>query len=315
MTESPIPFLFFGGVTMTPLRQRMLDDMKMRNLSEHTQRAYVRVIAQFAKHFGRSPDQLDREHIRQYLLNLIKRQVAWSTYNQARCALHFFYRVTLKMDWQKEEIVCAKTPKKLPVVLSPAEIAQLLGSIRNRKHRVMCTILYAAGLRISELLALRVADIDSRRMAIRVCQGKGRKDRFVMLSAKLLELLRDYWRSERPSDWLFPGQIAGRPITAVAFANIFRYLSARSGLSKHITPHSLRHSFATHLLEGGTDIRTIQALLGHRSLRTTALYTYVSPEKVLATRSPLDALAEVVTAATTPSQPTSKPPAAGRDES
>src|SRR5262249_23937522 len=155
--------------------------------------------------------------VRQYLLSLVQRGVAWSTYNQAHCALHFFYRVTLQKDWPKEEIVCAKTPKKLPVVFSRSEIAQFLGSIRNRKHHAMFATLYAAGLRISEMLTLQVTDIDSRRMVIRVRQGKGRKDRYVMLSPKLLELLRAYWRAERPRDWLFPGQILGRPMTMYAF--------------------------------------------------------------------------------------------------
>jgi integrase/recombinase XerD len=285
---------------MTPLRQRMLDDMRMRNFSPHTQAAYLRAVAQFAQHFRRSPDQLQREHVREYLLGLVQRGVAWSTYNQVRCALHFFYRVTLQKDWPKEEIVCAKTPKRLPVVLSRGEVAQFLGSIRNLKHRVMCATLYAAGLRISELLALQVTDIDSKRMVIRVRQGKGQKDRYVMLSPKLLELLREYWRAQRPRDWLFPGQVVGRPMTMYAFANICRYLSRQSGIAKRVTPHRLRHSFATHLLEAGVNIRVIQALLGHRSLRTTALYTFVSPEAVTATQSPLDTLEPILALAPTP---------------
>jgi integrase/recombinase XerD len=275
---------------MTPLRQRMLDDMRMRNLSVHTQAAYIRAVTQFAQHFSRSPDQLDREHVRQYLLTLVERGVGWSTYNQVRCGLHFFYRVTLKKDWPKEEIVCAKTPKKLPVVFSRAEIAQFLASIGNLKHRAMCATLYATGVRISELLALQVTDIDSQRMVLRIRHGKGGKDRYVMLSPKLLELLREYWRVVRPRRWLFPGRDADRPMHMYAFENICRYLSQQSGLTKRITPHRLRHSFATHLLEAGVNLRIIQVLLGHRSLRTTALYTYVSPEGVLATQSPFDTL-------------------------
>jgi site-specific recombinase XerD len=204
--------------------------------------------------------------------------------------LHFLYRVTLNKDWPKEEIVCARTPKKLPVVFSRVEIVQFLGSIRNLKHRVMCSILYAAGLRVSEMLGLRVADIDSRRMVIRVEQGKGRKDRYVMLSPKLLELLREYWRAEKPQEYLFAGQIPGRRMSMYGFENVVRKLSARCGLTKRVTPHSLRHSFATHLLEAGVNIRIIQALLGHRSLRTTALYTYVSTEAVTSTQSPFDTL-------------------------
>jgi integrase/recombinase XerD len=275
---------------MTPLRQRMLEDMQMRNFSPHTQAAYSRAVAHFARHFGRSPDQLDREHVRTYLLTLVERRVAWSTYNQVRCALHFFYRVTLKKDWPKEEIVCAKTPKKLPVVFSRTEVAQFLASIRNRKHHAMCATLYATGLRISELLALHVTDIDSRRMVIRVRQGKGSKDRYVMLSPKLLTLLREYWQAERPREWLFPGRLPGRPMNMNSFESICRSLSRQSGLAKQMTPHRLRHSFATHLLEAGVNIRIIQALLGHRSLRTTALYTFVSSEAVTATPSPFDTL-------------------------
>jgi integrase/recombinase XerD len=296
---------------VTPLRQRMLDDMRMRNLSPHTQAAYVRAVAHFAQHFRRSPDQLDREHVRQYLLSLVERGVAWSTYNQVRCGLHFFYRVTLKKDWPKEEIVCAKTPKQLPVVFSRAEVAQFLASIRNLKHRAMCATIYATGVRIAELLTLQVADIDSRRMVVRVRHGKGGKDRYVMLSPKLLELLREYWRAERPRQWLFPGRDADRPMNMYAFENICRYLSRQSGLTKRITPHRLRHSFATHLLEAGVNIRVIQALLGHRSLRTTALYTHVSPEGVIATQSPFDTLESF--AGPAPAAPTEPPPAAPVD--
>jgi site-specific recombinase XerD len=272
---------------MTPLRQRMLEDMKMRNLSPHTQEAYSRAVAKFAKHFGKSPDQLGREDIRTYLLALIQRGASWSLYNQVRCALHFFYRVTLHKDWPKEVIVCAKAPKRLPIVLSRGEVGHFLGVIRNR---AMFTTLYATGLRASELLALQVSDLDSARMVIRVCQGKGRKDRYVMLSPRLLSLLRQYWREHRPNSWLFPGQTAEQPMHRGSLGVICKYLARRAGLAKKVTPHRLRHSFATHLLEAGTNIRTIQALLGHRSLRTTALYTYVSMETVVTTKSPLDLL-------------------------
>ncbi len=275
---------------MTALRQRMLEDMQMRNLSPHTQEAYIRAVAKFALHFGKSPDQLGREDIRAYLLALIRRGASWGLYNQVRCALHFFYRVTLKKDWPVEEIVCAKKPKRLPVVLSRDEVARFLGVIRNLKHRAMFTTLYAAGLRASELLALQPGDIDSARMVIRVDQGKGRKDRYVMLSRRLLDLLRQYWLAARPRTWLFPGRHPQRPMTRAALARACASLARRAGLSKKVTPHRLRHTFATHLLEAGVDIRTIQALLGHRSLRTTALYTYVSMQKVVATKSPLDLL-------------------------
>ncbi|MFO0849955.1 MAG: site-specific integrase [Gemmataceae bacterium] len=275
---------------MTPLRQRFLDDLRMRNLSPHTQDAYVRVVAQFAKHFHRSPDQLGREHIREYLLHLIRRGRAWDTYNQARCALHFFYRVTLGKDWPLEQVPCAKVPKRLPVVLSRDEVRQFLAAARRPKARAMLLTAYAGGLRASEVVALRAADIDSRRMLIRVRQGKGRKDRYVMLSPVLLEALRAYWVRERPADWLFPGADPTEPVGRATFTRVCIGVGERAGLAKRVTPHTLRHTFATHLLEDGVDIRTIQALLGHRSLRTTALYTFVAPEKVAATKSPLDTL-------------------------
>ncbi len=275
---------------MTPLRQRMLDDLRMRNLSPHTQEAYVRAVAKFAQHFGKSPEVLGPAEIRAYLVALTQRGVSWGLYNQTRCALHFLYCITLKRDWPADELVCAKTPKRLPVVLSRDEVFAFLGAVWNLKHRAMLTTLYATGLRASELVSLRVGDIDSRRMVIRVQQGKGRKDRYVMLSPKLLDLLREYWRKYRPTEWLFPGQDRRRHLDRRALVKICAAVARRACLRKKVTPHTLRHSFATHLLESGTDIRTIQALLGHRSLRTTALYTFVSMKTVLGTRSPLEAL-------------------------
>jgi site-specific recombinase XerD len=287
---------------MTSLRQRLLDDMRMRNLSAHTQRAYVRAVAQFAKHFNRSPDQLGREHVREYLLHLIRQGRAWDTYNLIRCALHFFYRVTLGKDWPMEQLPCAKVPKRLPVVLSRDEVRQFFAAARRLKGRAMLLTAYAAGLRASEVVGLRVEDIDSQRMLIRVRQGKGQKDRYVMLSPVLLEALRAYWRKHRPAGWLFPGPDPAKAVTAITFTRVCGTVARRSRLAKRVTPHTLRHTFATHLLEDGVDIRTIQALLGHRSLRTTALYTYVAPEKVAATKSPLDTLFAA------PAPPTETPP-------
>jgi len=291
---------------VTPLRQRMIDDMRMRNLSTNTQDAYVRVVAAFAKQFHRSPDQLGPDHVREYLLQLVRRKVAWSTYNVARSALHFFYRVTLKMDWSPGEIVCAKSPKRLPVILSRDEVRRLLAGARRIKTRVMLTTIYATGVRVSELVGLKVTDIDSQRMTIRVWQGKGQKDRYVMLSEKLLTVLREYWREHRPTDWLFPGDKSGRPLARRVVLTNCRAAARRVGLTKPVTPHTLRHAFATHLLEDGVDLRTIQALLGHRSIRTTALYTYVSPEKVRSTRSPFDTLDDARASTTTalPNDPT-----------
>lgn len=279
---------------MTPLRQRFLDDMRMRNLSPHTQDAYVRVVAAFARHFNLSPDLLGRQHIREYLLHLVHGGVAWSTYNQARCALHFFYKVTLDKDWPREEVPCAKTPKRLPVILSRDEVRRFLAAAGRIKARAMLTTAYATGLRASELTGLKVSDIDSQRMVIRVRQGKGQKDRYVMLSPALLAILREYWREHRPTDWLFPGVQPDRLLSRGAINQVCRKIARKAGLAKRVSPHTLRHTFATHLLEAGVDIRTIQALLGHRSLRTTALYTFVSFEKVVATKSPLDALGDLL---------------------
>jgi integrase/recombinase XerD len=276
---------------MTPLRQRMLEDMQMRNFSPHTQRAYVRAVAQLALFYNKSPDLLQREEVRAYLVHLVqKRHVSFSHYNQIRCALKFFYQVTLSREWILDRIVCQKIAKKLPVVLSREEMAQFFAAIHWLKDRALFMTLYGAGLRVSEVVTLRVHDIDSKRMVIRVYQGKGRKDRYVMLSPKLLDVLRAYWKKYRPANWLFPAQDPTRQRNPLSVWRRCRRIACRAGLAKRVTPHTLRHSFATHLLESGTDIRTIQALLGHRSLRTTALYTYVSMEKVAATKSPLELL-------------------------
>jgi site-specific recombinase XerD len=292
----------------------MLDDLRMRNLSVHTQEAYIRAVAKFAQHFHQSPDQLERTHVREYLLHLVQSKVSWSLYNQVRCALLFFYRVTLGKDWPKEEIVCAKSPKRLPVILSREEVRQLFAAKHRLKTRALLMTLYGAGLRVSELVQLKIRDIDSQRMVIRVEQGKGQKDRYVMLSAVLLDLLRAYWREYKPTGWLFPGQDPNQPLDRRVVQVICRGAARRAGLRKPVSPHTLRHTFATHLLEAGTDIRTIQALLGHRSLRTTALYTYVSPQRVVATRSPLDTLEEVAAASPAITASATPPPTPGRME-
>jgi site-specific recombinase XerD len=276
---------------MTPLRQRLIDDLQLRNLSPHTQEAYVRAVAKLAQHFRKSPDRLGQEDIRAYLVHLVQReQVSSSLFNQTRCGLQFFFRVTLGRDWWLRGIVCAKTEKKLPVVLSRDEVAQFFKAVRSPKYRAILMTIYAAGLRVSEVVQLRAGDIDSRRMVIRVRQGKGKKDRYVMLSPKLLDVLRDYWRRAKPRDWLFPGRHTGQPMSRNLVGVACSRVATRACLRKAVSPHTLRHCFATHLLEAGVDIRTIQALLGHRSLRTTALYTYVSMKTIVATPSPLDLL-------------------------
>lgn len=275
---------------MTPLRQRMLQDMQMRNLSPHTHEAYVRAVAKLAAFYKMSPDRLDLEQVRSFLVHLTQQQVSFSLFNQTRCALVFFYRVTLGRNWAFDRIVCQKQEKRLPVVLSQAEMAQFFAAIGRLKYRALFMAVYAAGLRVSEVVALRAEDIDSKSMVLRVCQGKGKKDRIVMLSPKLLEVLRDYYKAFRPTATLFFGMDKERPLDPRTVLVMCQRIARRAGLTRRVTVHTLRHSFATHLLEAGIDLRTIQALLGHRSLRTTALYTYVSPERVAGTPSPLDLL-------------------------
>jgi integrase/recombinase XerD len=276
---------------MTPLRRRMIEDMRLRNFAPGTVDVYVNCVARFARHFGRSPELLGPDDVRAYLLHLIdRRRSSWSYYNQHLQALRFLYNVTLGRDWVLKHLVCPKRPKQLPVVLSGEELVRFFAAIDGLKHRALLMTAYAAGLRVSEVASLRVEDIDSRRMVIRVRQGKGSKDRYVMLSPKLLELLRAYWKAARPRVWLFPGADADRPITTSAVRKACQRTREAAGLGKHVSVHTLRHSFATHLLEAGTDLRTIQVLLGHHSPRTTAVYTHVSPAAVRTTISPLDRL-------------------------
>jgi site-specific recombinase XerD len=269
----------------------MIDDMRLRNFAPGTVSVYVNCVARFARHFGKSPELLGPEDVRAYLLHLIEqRRPSWSYYNQIVQALRFLYKVTLGRDWALEYIAYPKQPKRLPVVLSPTEVTRFFAAVGRLKDRALLMTAYAAGLRISEVAALRVEDIDSRRMVIRVRQGKGRKDRYVMLSPRLLDLLRRYWKAARPRTWLFPGQTPDRPVSVRTVTRTCRRALQAAGLEKRVTVHTLRHSFATHLLEAGTDLRTIQVLLGHASPRTTAVYTHVSPAAVRATISPLDRL-------------------------
>jgi site-specific recombinase XerD len=269
----------------------MIDDMQLRNFAPGTIAVYVNSVARFALHFGTSPHLLGPEDVRAYLLHLVQqRRISWSYYNQNLQALRFLYNVTLGRDWVLQHIACPKQPKRLPVVLSPDELTRFFAAIGSLRYRAVLMTAYAAGLRVSEVVALRVEDIDSQRMVLRVRQGKGRKDRYVMLSPRLLALLREYWRAARPAEWLFPGDIPGQHLTASTVHRVCVQAARDAGLGKHVTVHTLRHSFATHLLEAGTDIRTIQVLLGHRNLKTTAIYTHVSPLAVEATRSPLDQL-------------------------
>ena len=290
---------------MTSLRRRMIEDMQIRNLAVNTQKSYVEQVSQFARHFQKSPELLGPEHIRAYQVHLTnEKKLSTGSITIAISALRFLYGVTLKKDWSFGDLIPApKAPKKLPVILSPEEVLQFLDCVRSRKHRAILTTCYAAGLRISEAVALTPPTVDSKRMVIRVEQGKGRRDRYVMLSPKLLEVLRAWWRVEKPKDWLFSGDFPGRHITRFAVEKECQKAHRICKISKPITPHSLRHAFAVHLLEQGTDIRTIQLLLGHRSLATTAKYLRIATSKVCSTSSPLDLLPHPVSMEVKPKPP------------
>ncbi len=277
---------------MSPLRRRMIEDMQIRNLSAHTQRAYVEQVVRFARYFRRSPEHLGPSEIRTYLLHLTQeRHLAASSLIVTVSALRFFYTVTLKRPWAVEDdIPTSRKAKKLPIVLSQDEVARFLGAVDNLKHRVLLTVCYATGLRISEAVRLKPAAIDSKRMVIRVEQGKGRKDRYVMLPPKLLNILRDYWKRAHPGEWLFPGREPGQPVSPLTIDRTCREVRLLFGIDKPVAPQSLRHSFAVHLLEAGTDLRTIQLLLGHRNLSTTAQYLMIATSTVCATTSPLESL-------------------------
>jgi integrase/recombinase XerD len=277
---------------MTPLRRRMIEDMQVRNLAPRTQISYVEQVDRFARHFRRSPEYLGPAEIRAWQLYLAQdKRLAASSVTVAVSALRFLYTVTLRREWSiKDDIPSFRKPHQLPEVLSPEEVAAFLDAVKIPKQRLILTVCYAAGLRVSEAVRLKPAAIDSQRMVIRVEAGKGRKDRYVMLSPRLLELLREYWKTARPKEWLFPGKRSGEPITTYAVEDACRGARARSGLTRPITPHCLRHAFAVHLLESGTDLRTIQLLLGHNNLATTSRYLRIATSKVCATASPLDAL-------------------------
>ena len=283
---------------MTPLRRRMIEDMQIRNLAPQTQITYVEQVDRFARHFRKSPELLGPTEIRAWQIYLARDKcLAASSISVAVAALRFLYAVTLRRAWNIEhDIPTCRQSHQLPEVLSPHEVVAFLNAVKVLKHRVILTVCYAAGLRVSEATRLKPAAIDSRRMVIRVEAGKGRKDRYVMLSPRLLDVLRGYWKIVRPQEWLFPGDRPGEPITRFAVEHACREARERSGITRQITPHSLRHAFAVHLLETGADLRTIQLLLGHRNLATTARYLRIATSKVCATASPLDAL-QVVTPA------------------
>jgi integrase/recombinase XerD len=275
--------------TTTPLRKRMQGDMQIRNLALRTQESYIREVALFAQYFNRSPEFLGPEEIRAYQLYLSQvKQLSPPSIAVSVAALRFLYVTTLKRTWDVSEVIPQpKRPRKLPVILSPEEVMRYLGSVTHAAARLVLATCYAGGLRITEAVILKASDIDSSRMRLRV-HGKGGKEREVMLSSDLLKMLRDWYRLTKPRDWLFPGDIPGRHITTQAIREAGKEARKRSGIGKRITPHSFRHAFAVHLLEQGTDLRTLQLLLGHSNISTTAKYLLLTAQRVCATPSPLD---------------------------
>src|ERR1700691_3600667 len=279
---------------MTTLRQRMLEDLRIRNYAPRPVACYIRSVAEFARHFKKPPDQLGPEEIRSWQLYLLnEKRVKLSTYIQSICALRFFYQNTLHRKIEIDRIPLPRYEKKLPVILSKAEVKALLEAPKNLKHRAMLATMYGAGLRVSEVANLKVCDLDRERHVIWVRGGKGHKDRQVMLAEPLRELLAAYWRSKRPTDWLFPGDRPGCPISCHSIFEACRKAAHRARITKPVHPHSLRHAFATHLLDDGVNLLVIQTLLGHAHLKTTARYLHLSDSAIRSTRSPLEMLGSI----------------------
>jgi integrase/recombinase XerD len=276
----------------TPLRQRMIDEMTLRGMSPRTHESYLGAVFGIAKFYKRSPDQLSLEEVKQYLLHLERdRKLSWSSLNGAKCGLRFLYFKTLKWEPAEMDIPPRKTPQQLPEVLSREEVDRLLSAVDNLKHRTALMATYAAGLRLSEVLHLRVGDIDSSRMAIRVVQGKGRKDRYTILSPRLLDHLRLYWKQYPSRQYLFFGSSPDQPLNDSALQRAYNRAKQKAGIRKHGGLHTLRHCFSTHLLEAGVDVRTLQVLLGHSSLHTTARYLLIRREHIQTYASKFDLLA------------------------
>lgn len=292
---------------MTLLRKRMIEALELRGVSPKTVKLYVGCVARFARYFNKSPEQLGSDEVRTYFLYLIhERKVALSTYKQALAALRFLYRWVLNRGEVVQDIRAPLTGRRLPVVLSFDEVHRFFAAIPSFKHRTLLMFAYAAGLRVSEAARVRVSDIDTERRVIRVVQGKRKKDRYTLLSPLLLQMLRHYWWAARPKDYLFPGRGKSGVVRSGTVQHACIEARQRAGLAKEVTPHTLRHSFATHLLEAGTDLRVIQKLLGHSSVQTTTIYTHVSNKLLAQTRSPLDLLVAHCAAKTkgeTPSEP------------
>jgi len=282
---------------MGQFRDRMHRDLQIRGFSRSTQQCYLTRMKALVRFFRRPPDELTLDDIHSYQLHLTRdRKVCWASFNQSVCAIRFFYGVTLNKDWDIQRIPFQKTGRKLPVVLSCKEVTKLFQAVENLKHRTMLMTVYAAGLRVSEVTHLHTSDIDGQRMTLRIEQGKGRQDRYVMLSHKLLVVLREYWKSYRTRHWLFEGQNPQAPLSRSAVQKVFKNAKLKAGISKKVSVHGLRHSFATHLLESGVNIRKIQLLLGHRSLQSTQIYTHVARDYLKDTPSPLDILPDLSSA-------------------
>ena len=280
MSEKPI----------SPLRQRMIEDMTVRNFVEKTRNDYIRQVKTFTAFLSRSPDTATAEDLRRFQLHQTRTGVRPPSINGSVAALRFFFTVTLDRPEMARHLTFVREPRKMPAVLSPEEVARLLEAAPGPKYKAALSAAYGAGLRVSEVVALKVSDIDSERLLLRIEQGKGRKDRFAMLSPQLLELLRDWYRIARPAVWLFPGRDPMLPLTTRQFARAVDAAASMAEIKKRVTPHTLRHSFATHLLEQKIDVRLIQVLLGHAKLETTVLYTQVATNVIRAVMSPLDRL-------------------------
>ena len=276
---------------MSPLRRRVIEDMTIRKLASKTQQGYIRAIKNFAAFLRRSPDTATFEDVRRFQLHLVESGVDTPTLNHTTSALRFFFRVTLKQPTIIEHTQFIRQARRLPVVLSPEEVARLLNAAPGLKYKAALSVAYGAGLRAAEVISLKVSDIDSKRMIIRVEQGKGRKDRNVMLSPHLLALLRAWWQAARPKGWLFPGRNPVQPMTARQLNRACHAAAQAAGIERNVSLHTLRHSFATHLLEQNIDVRVIQVLLGHAKLDTTALYTRVATKTISAVMSPLEHIA------------------------
>jgi len=274
---------------LNPYIQRMAEDMQLRNLAEATIDAYTYHADKFCQFFGQPADQLGLEEIRQYQLYLVnEKKASWSSFNQAVCGLRFLYEVTLQRPWEVRHIPFGKRPKKLPVVLSDEEASRLFACLHNPKHRAVLLTCYAAGLRLREATHLRIADLDGHRQQIHITAGKGSKERIVPASPRLLDELREYWKLKRPSNYLFPGQTPDRPLSSATIQKACKLGLAQAGIRKAATPHTLRHSFATSMLEAGVDLLTISKLLGHSSFVTTMIYLHVRRQHFDRSPSPLD---------------------------